>query len=89
MRGKIEKYIVDWEKKCYFDGIPDEVELRLEQLNKVPNYKQICLAILKNDFQLETLGFSKNKSVFYSELKRIELTAKGKIKTTNQLKLNL
>jgi predicted phosphoadenosine phosphosulfate sulfurtransferase len=89
MRAKIEKYIREWETKCYYNGIPDEVELRLEQLNKVPNYKQICMAILKNDFQLEILGFTKKHSLIYSEFKRIELENKGKIKKTNQLKLDL
>ena len=63
MKEKIEKYISQWEKNCYSNGIPDEAPLRLEQLNKVPSYKQICKAILKNDFHLETIGFSKPKEL--------------------------
>tara|TARA_R110001599_G_scaffold258685_2_gene458927 strand:+ start:491 stop:760 length:270 start_codon:yes stop_codon:yes gene_type:complete len=76
MKKKIEKYIADWERKCYFDGIPDEVPARLTQLNKVPSYKQICAAILKNDTSLKTLGFQPKKSKYYSEFKRIEIDAR-------------
>lgn len=89
MKQKIEKYINTWEKKCYFDGIPDEAPSRLEYLNKVPSYRKICIAILRNDVCLESLGYSKNKSSVYSDLKRIELTIKGKIKPNKQLKLKL
>lgn len=87
MKEKIEKYIRQWEKNCYSNGIPDEAPLRLDQLNKVPSYKAIVRAIVKNDFHLETLGFSKPKCRLYSELKRIELIRKGKLKHSNQLKL--
>ena len=89
MKDKINKYIKDWETNCYSNGIPNEVEDRLSQLNKVPSYKMICIAILKNDFALESLGFNKDHSKIYSELKRIELTERGKIKPTNQLKLHI
>jgi predicted phosphoadenosine phosphosulfate sulfurtransferase len=58
----------------------------LEQLNKVPSYRKICIAIMKNDIHLESLGFSKPKSRFYSELKRIELIERGVIKEDKQLK---
>jgi len=65
-----------WEQRCYSDGIPDEVPLRLDQLNKAPSYKKICLAILKNDHQLKTLGFTEKKSYYYHLLKRIEIDAR-------------
>lgn len=73
MKQKILKYISDWEQKCYTEGLPDEVPIRIEQLNKAPSYKAIVKAILKNDIALESLGFSKPKCELYSELKRIEL----------------
>ena len=41
---------------------------------------------MKNDTSLKTLGYGKQKSIYYSELKYIELSKQGKIK---QLKLNL
>ena len=86
MRKKILNYINDWEIKCYTDGIPDEAPLRLEQLNKVPSYKSIVRAIMKNDKTLKTIGFIQNKCNSYHELKRIELAKRNKPK---QLKLFL
>lgn len=76
MKEKLEKYIREWEDKCYFDGIPDEVPLRIEQLNKAPSYKAIVKAILRND--LTTLGIHPKKSKYYSILKKIEIDARNK-----------
>ena len=89
MKNKILNYIQDWIKKCYSDGIPDEAPIRLEKLNKVPSYRRICIAIMKNDTQLETLGFTRIKSNVYHEIKRAELIERGVIKKDNQLKLKL
>jgi len=75
-----------WEKRCYSDGIPDEVPSRLTQLNKVPSYKQLCSVILKNDVNLKLLGYTPKKSKYYHELKRIELTERG-VLDNSQLKL--
>lgn len=86
MKEKILEYIKTWEKRCYFDGIPDEAPYELEVRNKVPSYRKICIAIMKNDVQLKTLGYNFEKSIFYNDLKYIELCEKGKIK---QLKLDL
>jgi predicted phosphoadenosine phosphosulfate sulfurtransferase len=86
MKEKIIEYIKTWEQRCYFDGIPDEAPRELEVKNKVPSYRLICIAIMKNDTSLKTLGYGKQKSIYYSELKYIELSKQGKIK---QLKLNL
>ena len=87
MKKKIESYIDQWENRCYSNGLPDFVNQRLEQLNKVPSYKQICKAIMKNDNSLEELGFSRTKSKYYSILKREELIIRGVIKEDKQLKL--
>lgn len=86
-KSKIKKYINDWENKGYRNGIPDEAPFELEKLNIVPSYRKICIALMKNENNLESLGFSRNKSLAYSELKRIEIENR---KTKNlQLKLNL
>lgn len=87
MKRKIKKYIQEWEMVCYSNGIPDQAPVRLEELNKVPSYRKIAIAILKNDYSLKTLGFYPEYSKFYDELKKIELSNKGKI--NKQLKLNL
>lgn len=83
MKRDIMKYIEKWEKRCYFDGIPDEAPYRLDALNKVPSYKRICISILNND--LQSLGIKNKKSKYYSMLKKIELDAREGY--TKQLKL--
>ncbi len=75
-KDKILGYIKMWENRCYINGIPDEADSRLEALGKVPSYKLICKAILKND--LTILGFNKTKSPIYHVLKRIELSNRAK-----------
>ena len=83
MRKAIQKYINKW-KSIGYDEIPEEIPVRIEQLELAPSYKSIAIKILNNDFHLP-----QSKSSVYYELKKIELTDKGKIKKTNQLKLNL
>lgn len=85
MKEKIKKYTAKWEL-IYKDGIPDEAPTRLEELGKAPSYRMICKAILKNDTQLESLGYSKTKSIYYSDFKHIELSKKGIIKQLNLFK---
>jgi len=85
-KAQIKSYIKIWEKRGYPNGIPDEVPYELESLNSVPSYKKICIALMKNENNLEVLGFSRKKTITYSELKRIEIEQRG---TTKQLKLNL
>ena len=73
MHKRISEYVSKWEKCGYGNGIPDEAPIRLEQLGKVPSYRQICMAILKNDNALKSLGFIAKRPEIYHELKRIEL----------------
>ena len=84
MRLKIEQYIREWENKCYSNGLPDEVPIEINNL--VPSYKKIAISILKNDYSLKYLGFEPPKSRVYSDLKRIEIEARGTTKTV-QLRL--
>lgn len=71
MEKRIREYIKLWEGRCYPDGIPDEVPSEIS--DKVPSYKRICLAILRNDVALQSLGYQQPKSLVYNELKRIEI----------------
>lgn len=58
-----------WESRCYLDGIPDEVPQLLQSSNRAPSYKAIAVAILRNDNNLISLGFSPGKSKLISGLK--------------------
>jgi predicted phosphoadenosine phosphosulfate sulfurtransferase len=89
MKKTIINYVYSWTNKGYKNGIPDAAPTRLEQLNKVPSYRQICKAILTNDTYLERLGLSKPKCKVYHEIKKAELIKRGVIKESNQLKLKL
>ena len=58
-----------WERRCYSNGIPDEAPKEID--DRVPSYKRIAIAILKND--LSYIGIEPVKSEYYSILKCIEL----------------
>ena len=60
-----------WKNRCYTNDIPDESPKELG--DKVPSYKKIAMAILKNDNQLTSLGFTPKESDYYGHYKRIEL----------------
>jgi predicted phosphoadenosine phosphosulfate sulfurtransferase len=72
-KTKIKKYIQDWERKGYINGIPDEAPIELEKRGIVPSYKMICIAIMKNPNNLEILGFQREKCKIYHEIKRQEI----------------
>ena len=63
--------------KGYSDGIPDEVPDVLQRELLAPSYKAVASAILKNDLQLLSCGFTGRESAWYRELKRVELEARG------------
>ena len=71
-----------WENRCYYNGLPDDSPQEI--FDMVPSYHRICLAILRNDYSLKTLGFTPVKSEVYDDLKKIEL---GISKYPLQLKL--
>lgn len=78
IRTKIKKYIKDWKGKGYPEDIPDDVPDALMKQRLAPSYKAIALAILSNDINLESLGFTAPKSRWYSHFKRIELEQRAK-----------
>jgi predicted phosphoadenosine phosphosulfate sulfurtransferase len=59
---RVTDYIATWEKRCYFDGIPDFVPIGVMKSNRAPSYKAIALAILRNDHNMYSLGFSERTS---------------------------
>jgi len=77
MKRKIGKYIKIWKGRGYPNDIPDSVPEKLMQLRLAPSYKAICLNILKNDHQCQSLGFTPKKSKWYGILKRIEIEGRN------------
>jgi predicted phosphoadenosine phosphosulfate sulfurtransferase len=84
MRKRISEYIEKWKNMGYPDDIPDEVPACLMKENLAPSYKAICLAILKNDHGMTSLGFTQKPSKWYSILKRIELDERAKNESLQQ-----
>jgi predicted phosphoadenosine phosphosulfate sulfurtransferase len=88
IRRKVDSYILKWELRGYPCGIPDEAPAKLEDLIRVPSYRMIVKALLKNETNLESLGFSRKPCDLYGEFKRIELSQRGeKICHWKQLKM--
>jgi predicted phosphoadenosine phosphosulfate sulfurtransferase len=83
-KNNIRKYVVGWLDKGYPTGIPDEAPVELEKRGLVPSYRNICLALMKNPNNLESLGIKRKKCELYSSIKRSELGIKQK-----QFKLKL
>jgi len=71
---KVKKYVETWEQRCYTNGIPDVAPDCIR--DKVPDYRKIAIALLNNDMQLKSLGYSGFNSEYYSILKRIEIEAR-------------
>lgn len=76
----ILEYVELWQSRGYKSGIPDEAPEVFEKENMAPSYRLVCLAIMKNDEQLQTLGHSRKPCRIYNCLKREELRQRGKIK---------
>lgn len=75
-------FVAMWEKRCYVDGLPDEVPHEI--FDRAPSYRLIAHAILKNDSSL--LGVVKKPCKAYVSLKRRELKQRSVLKT-EQLEL--
>lgn len=55
---RVRDYCQTWRRRCYSDGIPDEVPALLDRANRAPSWKAIATCILQNDLKLRGLGFS-------------------------------
>jgi predicted phosphoadenosine phosphosulfate sulfurtransferase len=70
-KNKIAKYIQWYKERGYPDGIPDQADYRLEQLGKVPAWRQIAKTLLRNDYWCRNLGFSITKSSNYDNYMKL------------------
>jgi len=70
-KNKIAKYIQWYKERGYPTGIPDQADYRLEQLGKVPAWRQIAKTLLRNDYWCRNLGFSITKSSNYDNYMKL------------------
>ena len=73
---RVREYIRRWKSQGYEVDIPDFADENLEALGKVPTYRRICLAILSNDWHMQTLGYRAPLCQAYMDLKHIEIEAR-------------
>lgn len=66
-KNKIAVYIKWYRERGYPDGIPDSGDYKLEQLGKIPAWRQIAKTLLRNDWYCKTLGFGVTKSNAYTK----------------------
>jgi predicted phosphoadenosine phosphosulfate sulfurtransferase len=83
MRKLVSDYVKMWEGRCYSEGIPDEPPPEL--FHRIPSYKLIAFAILRNDSEM--LGIVKPPCKAYSALKRIEISKRPNKQPVKQLNI--
>jgi len=66
-KNKIAVYLKWYKDRGYPNDIPDQADYKLEQTGKVPAWRQIVKALLKNDYWCRGLGFGINKSSAYDK----------------------
>ena len=70
--NKIAVFIRWWELRGYDRvGIPDEGDVNDEADKKVPSWRRICKALLRNDYWCKGLSFTQTKSEAYEKYQRI------------------
>lgn len=56
-----------WMTRGYPDGIPDEAPYELEADRKVPSWRRVCKALLRNDYWCKGLSFTQHQSEAYTK----------------------
>lgn len=69
--NKIIVFLHWWAERGYPNGIPDEADINDEANKKVPSWRRICKALLRNDYWCKGLSFSQTKSDYYEKYKKI------------------
>jgi len=70
-RNKIAMFLHWYAERGYPDGIPDEADRKQEESRKVPSWRRICKALLRNDYWCKGLSFSQHKSDAYERYLKI------------------
>lgn len=65
--NKISVFQKWWETRGYPDGIVDEAPADLEAARKVPSWRRVCKALLRNDYWCKGLSFTQHRSAAYEK----------------------
>lgn len=69
--NKIAVFVHWWMERGYSQGIPDEADPADEAARKVPSWRRICKALLRNDYWCKGLSFDQHKSQAYDRYTRM------------------
>jgi len=69
--NKIAVFLKWYQDRGYPYGIPDEADLKDEADKKVPSWRRICKALLRNDYWCKGLSFTQTKSEAYEKYTKI------------------
>jgi predicted phosphoadenosine phosphosulfate sulfurtransferase len=80
--NKIAVFLKWYAERGFPNGIPDEADIKLEASRKVPSWRRVCKALLKNDYWCKGLSFSQHKSEAYERWRKIMLKRRSQWKLT-------
>jgi predicted phosphoadenosine phosphosulfate sulfurtransferase len=69
-KNKIAVFLKWYTVRGYSEDIPDEADINLEADKKVPSWRRICKALLRNDYWFKGLSFTQTKSDTYEQYKK-------------------
>lgn len=68
---KISVFLHWYNARGYPGGIPDEADINEEAAKKIPSWRRICKALLRNDYWCKGLSFSQHKSESFEKYRKI------------------
>lgn len=69
--NKISVFLKWWVDRGYPNGIPDEADVNLEASKKVPSWRRVCKALLRNDYWCKGLSFTQTKAEAYERYLKV------------------
>lgn len=87
---RVSEYIKTWQRRCYSDGIPQEVPHKVAASGRAPSWRAVAIALLQNDLHLYQLGFARPAYEHQQRVMRFAHIAKhGQLPNHTQLELPL
>lgn len=69
--NKVAVFLNWYSNRGYSRGIPDEADVNEEAAKKVPSWRRICKALLRNDYWCKGLSFTQHKSDSFEKYRKI------------------
>lgn len=69
--NKIAVFLKWYADRGYPNGIPDEADFKDEASKKVPSWRRVCKALLRNDYWCKGLSFTQQKTTAYDQYLKV------------------